>query len=100
MKIYIGKNKSTARLTTLKDVIIMALAGLENEKTNLRGGRFDDNSASWVNVERKIDAINNGVRLDTCIAFDPETDNTIKSIDFFMSDKLHGYDEENMEKIE
>ena len=76
MKIYFGPNKSKARLVTLKELISYTL-NIKNSETEV--DRFDDNSASWIQVRQP----NNTGVIDITICFDPENDATITEMSIF-----------------
>jgi|TARA_Y100000034_G_C6555913_1_gene240373 hypothetical protein len=93
MKIYAGKNKLTAKRTTLYDLIMESLndAGFNTEKS----GSFDGENHRWieVNIRSKKPSM---VSID--IGFDEEEDR-ITDIGVFESDIKTIIDTDNMKKI-
>lgn len=97
MKIYVGKNKSKARLIDFKSLLAHVLTeGLNHKKDDeVSKGRLGDDSASWVNV--RVPIKNNEGIFDIEINFDPEDDNIIESVQIFKS--LYVLDEQNMTEL-
>lgn len=95
MKIYVGKNKKEAKLTSLKQLLFYVI----NQKYkfmkdhSVEGDRLGDNSASWLGLRVPV---KNGV-IDINIGFDPEDDNAFEDIRVWKS--KYKLDEENMKEI-
>lgn len=98
MKIYVGKNKLKAKETSLKQLILDSL-NIKQNNIDVEHDRFDDDSASWINFNHHLKNTNDGVRLDVTITFNPSDDNIINGMELHMSEKLTGYDEENMQHL-
>lgn len=98
MKIYVGKSRKKAKEITLKQLLIDSLH-IEDKDTEINSDRFADDSASWLDIERKLHTVNKGVRVDVHLGFNPENDNEIIEFELYSSNKLSGYDEENMKKL-
>jgi hypothetical protein len=109
MNIYYGKNRMKAKKITLKALIEKAI-NIDDDKITAQAGRLDDNSDSYIEFQKetmKMRRFKNGeagvrgggARLDIYLSFDPETDFEIRDVDIFISERLEGYDEENMIKI-
>jgi len=99
MNIYYGKNKVQAKKITLKN-LLMKTFKIKDPKITINSNRFSDDSTSWLEIQKETDNINkNGGRVDVVICFDTETDNSIVEYNMYVSEKLTGYDEENMKKL-
>jgi hypothetical protein len=98
MNIYYGKNKLKAKRITLKALIEEAI-NINDDSVEVISGRLEDGSDSYIEFKKETSKLNNGVRVDVYISFNPENDFDIREIELYMSNKLFGYDEENMRKL-
>jgi len=98
MNIYYGKNKLKAKKITLKALIEKAI-NIDDPTVKVESGRLSDNSDSYIEFQKETDIVNNGMRMDVYISFDPTNDFTIRELEIYLSERLHGFDEENMVKI-
>jgi len=90
MKLYIGKNKKSAKEITLKNAIYKTL---KIKGAEIDQDRFSDDSSSWIYFRQKVET---GV-IDIEIHFDPETDNSIEEIGVWKYNYV--IDEDNGKKI-
>lgn len=87
MKIYVGKNKKSAKQVTLKDLMLSAI------KMKATEYRLGDDSGSGISISQDV---SDGV-LDVEIHFDPENDTEIIEVDVWKTKFKLDYD--NMEKL-